>query len=80
MRRSDGAQQAVFRPVQLHVRPTRGGVSQAGCGDGGPPSPGPLLPLRPVKSSDHDRSPALRGHGPGEAGDGGGGVQVRDGS
>lgn len=68
MRHGNSAQQAVFRPVQLPVRPIRKGV----CG--GPPVP--LLTLRPIKSSHSDCAPALRGRGPGQASDGGGGVQV----
>lgn len=71
----NGAQQAVFRPVQLPVCPVWRGLRRDG---GPPPTPGSLLPLRPVQSSHCDRASALWSRGPGETSDGGGGVQMWD--
>lgn len=73
----DGAQQAVLRPVQLPLRPFRGAPDRRG---GAPPPARPLLPLRPFQVPHGGGAPLLRGGARrGEAGDGRGGVQVRNG-
>lgn len=79
MQHRNSAQQAVFRPVQLPVCPIWRGVCRAGYWDRVPPPPDPLLPLRPIQSSHCGCAPALWSQGPGEASDGGGGVQMWDG-
>lgn len=76
MPNGDCAQQAVLRPVQLALRPVRGGVCWAEPRVGGLPPPGPLLPLRPRQSSHHHCAPAVWGWSSGEASDGGGRVQM----
>lgn len=77
MQHGDGAQQAVFRPVQLLVRPIRGRVRRSRHQDGRPAPQVPLLPLRPIQGSHCGRAPALWGsQSPGEKSDGSGGMQV----
>lgn len=76
MSTGDGPQQAVLRSVQLPLCPVPGGVCRAESRDRGLPSPGPLLPLRPLQSPHRHGAPAVWSCEPGGASDGGAGVQV----
>lgn len=75
MRRGDGAQPTVLRSVQLPLCSVGGAARRR---DGAPPPPGAVLPLRPVQGPRRGGAPALRRTCPGEAGDGRGGMQMRN--